>query len=268
VSYDIERWLTIKDERTGASPKWVMRLEGGLVTAFQETFGGGAMRRYAVAVVALVMSGLLSPSVAQELAGQWVGRVTCGGQYAEMPDWKLVLSVSHSGGASYALQASMSNAQGAGSIRGSSVSFSAGNFLNSLTFRGTVSGSRMSGKYTQATGHVCSWNATKVGGIKAPAPITREAAKDAMGVPCSTRRQQVMDAQKEADHYAGKLNRHSGKCDLDQQNFSKLLHGAGLRMQDLARYYSTCDPVTSKEFRARADRFVNSGLKAHAHCLQ
>lgn len=114
--------------------------------------------------LAFTFSGATSVS-AQNLAGTWNGRVTCGGQYLEAAPWPITLVLTPSSGGVYSVAASMPNAQGTGRAQGNSISFTASNFLNSLKFSGNIAGARMSGRYTQSGSGPCSWTATKVGGV-------------------------------------------------------------------------------------------------------
>lgn len=120
-------------------------------------------------IVVLIIAFAFAPSVvAQELAGTWTGRVTCGGQYAEAAPWPITIVLTPSGGG-YSVAASMPNASGTGRAQGNSISFTASNFLNSLNFSGQISGARMSGRYTQSGSGACSWSASKAGGLSAGA---------------------------------------------------------------------------------------------------
>jgi hypothetical protein len=94
-----------------------------------------------------------------ELAGTWVGNVTCGGQYIEPQPWPLTVNVIGANG-HYTVTASTPNAAGTGTINGSSVSFTLQMLMNAAHFSGRIVGNRMSGTYVQGGSGPCSWFAS------------------------------------------------------------------------------------------------------------
>ncbi len=128
-----------------------------------------------VAVIAALFIALLlglSSSFAQNLAGTWIGNVTCRGQYVEPQPWPLTVNVAGTNG-NYTVTAATPNAAGAGVIIGNRVTFTLQIFFNTAHFTGTVVGNRMSGSYVQGGAAApCSWFAVAPQGVAMPMPKT------------------------------------------------------------------------------------------------
>ena len=131
---------------------------------------------------------------AQTLAGEWQGSVTCDGLYNEASSSPLKITLSPTGGSSYALTASFQNTTATGTVDGSEVSWGGGNFFNTLTAAGNVNKDRMSGEYSQSMGPTCIWQASKVSGSDFTTTITSASTQrptDGMGVDCGVREEML-----------------------------------------------------------------------------
>lgn len=212
----------------------------------------------------------VAPSAnAQDLAGEWRGSVTCNGLYNEISPWPLTITLSPTGGSTYALSASFLNANVTGTVDGSEVFWSGGSFFNTLTATGKVNNHHMSGQYSQSMGSTCIWSASKVIGNDFALTVTpAERRTDRMGVDCEVRKQTLATELGEAAEKMAELSRLPANCELVRTNLARSVNGYGKSIVAMSRFHSQCNSVEAAEFKEQGERFYTSGWEIMASCTQ
>ena len=209
---------------------------------------------------------------AQTLAGEWQGSVTCDGLYNEASSSPLKITLSPTGGSSYALTASFQNTTATGTVDGSEVSWGGGNFFNTLTAAGNVNKDRMSGQYSQSMGPTCDWQASKVSGSDFTATITAaisaERSTDGMGVDCGVRKEMLATALRKATDKMAELDRLPANCEPNRTNLARTVNGYGESIVTMSRYLSQCNMIEAAEFTKRGEGFYAASWELITSCLQ
>jgi hypothetical protein len=221
---------------------------------------------YALAAT-LVVAFAPASATAQTLAGEWRGSVTCNGLYNEASPSSLKITLSPTGGSSYALTASFQNTTAAGTVDGSQVSWSGGSFFNALTATGNVNKDRMSGEYSQSMGPTCIWQASKVSENEFTA-TSAERPTDGMGVDCGVRKEMLATELKKATDKMAELDRLPANCELNRTNLARTVNGYGESIVTMSRYLSKCNMVEAAEFTKRGEWFYTAGSELITSCTQ
>lgn len=227
-----------------------------------------------VLISLLIASIFVTPSAyAQTLAGEWQGSVTCDGLYNEGSSSPLTITLSPTSGSNYALTASFLNATATGTVDGSEVSWSGGNFLNALTATGNVNKDRMSGEYSQSMGPTCVWQASKISGSDFTTTITSTPAStqrltDGMGVDCGAREEMLATELRKATDKMAELNRLPANCELNRTNLARTVNGYGQSIVTMSHYLSKCNTVEAAEFTKRGEWFYTAGSELITSCMQ
>lgn len=225
-----------------------------------------------VLMASLMTSICVAPSAnAQTLAGEWQGSVTCDGLYNDASQSALRITLSPTGGSSYALTASFLNTTATGTVAGSEVSWRGGNFFNALTATGSVNKDRMSGEYSQSIGPTCIWHASKLSEIDFTTTVTSTGAgqpTDAMGVDCGVRQEMLATKLRQATDEMDVLARLPANCELNRTNLARTVNGYGESIVTMSRYLSKCNIVEADKFRKRGEWFYTAGSELMTSCMQ
>jgi hypothetical protein len=225
-----------------------------------------------VLIASLIASICVAPSAnAQTLAGEWQGSVTCDGLYNEASQSPLKITLSPTGGSSYALTASFLNATATGTVYGSEVSWSGGNFFNALTATGSVNNDRMSGEYSQSIGPTCIWHASKLSEndfTTTVASTSAEQPTDAMGVDCGVRKEMLATKLRQATDEMDELARLPANCEPNRTNLARTVNGYGESIVIMSRYLSKCNMVEAAKFKKRGEWFYTASSELITSCMQ